>query len=40
MNAKQLTAPVERGCDSEGYLEIVNGLFDLALGLIYMLPRT
>jgi hypothetical protein len=26
--------PVERGCDSEGYLEMVDGLVSLALGTV------
>ena len=40
MNPKQLTDHVERGCNSEGYLEMVNGLLILALGVVYISKNT
>jgi hypothetical protein len=40
MNPKQLIVPVERGCDSEGYLEMVDSLLRLALGAIYIAKNT
>ena len=35
MNPKQLCVPSERGCDLEGYLEMVNGLLYFTFGVIY-----
>ena len=40
MNPKQGLVPVERRCDSEGRLEMVNGLLPLALGTIYLAKNT
>ena len=39
VDPKQAILPAERGCDSEGYLVMVNGLPRLALGLIYIAKR-
>jgi Fe-S oxidoreductase len=33
---KQDIMPIERGCNSEGYLEMVNRLLDIPLGSIYI----
>jgi hypothetical protein len=40
MNPKQEIVPIERGCDSEGYLEMVNRLLGIALGSIYVAEKT
>ena len=37
---EQLVMPVERGCDSKGCLEMVNGLRCLTLGIIYVTKGT
>jgi len=35
MDPKQLMIPVEGGCDSNGFLEMVNCLVSIALGSMY-----
>lgn len=40
VNPKQFIVPVERGCISEGYFEMVNGLLRLPLGAIYIAKNT
>ena len=36
MKPKQGLVSIERGCNSEGYLEMVNRLLRIALGVIYL----
>ena len=36
MNPKQLIVPAERGCDSQGYLEMVDSLLRFALRIVYL----
>jgi len=36
MDPEQLVVPVERGRDSKGYLEMVNGLLCFTLGTVYL----
>jgi len=40
INPKQVVVPVERGRNSKGHLEMVDGLLSLALGSVYISENT
>ena len=40
MNPKQVIVSVEKGCESEGYLQMMNRLLLLVLGLIYLAEKS